>query len=100
MPKTALLDVPVTDDPDHTGSAADERVGRVVAKLDKLAERDGVSRTAVAIAFVMRHPAAPIPIIGTQNPARIAAAPQALRVNLSRADWYGIVAASQGAPLP
>ncbi len=83
-----------------TGSAADERVGRVVAKLDKLAERDGVSRTAVAIAFVMRHPAAPIPIIGTQNPARIAAAAQALRVNLSRADWYGIVAASQGAPLP
>ncbi len=82
------------------GSTNDERVSRVVTKLDELADRDGVSRAAVALAFIICHPATPIPIIGTRNPARIAAAAHALRVNLSRADWYGIVAASQGAPMP
>jgi predicted oxidoreductase len=77
-----------------------ERLNRVTAKLDEIAKRDGVSRAAVALAFVMRHPSRPIPIVGSQNPARIAAACDALRVNLSRADWYAIVVASQGAALP
>ena len=77
-----------------------ERLNAVVAKLDEIAKRDGVSRVAVALAFVMRHPSGPIPIVGTQNPTRIAAANDALRVNLSRADWYAIVVASQGAALP
>jgi predicted oxidoreductase len=81
-------------------SAADERLTRVNAKLDEFAKRERVSRVAVALAFVMRHPSGPIPIVGTQDPARIAAANDALRVNLSRADWYAVVVASQGAPLP
>ncbi|MCE9523068.1 MAG: aldo/keto reductase [Alphaproteobacteria bacterium] len=82
----------------HT--AEGERLNRVTAKLDEIAKRDGVSRVAVALAFVMRHPARPIPIVGTQNPERIMSANDALRINLSRADWYAIVVASQGAPLP
>lgn len=82
----------------HT--AEGERLNRVTAKLDELAKRDGVSRVAVALAFVMRHPSRPIPIVGTQSPERIATANEALRVNLSRADWYAIVVASQGAQLP
>jgi len=77
-----------------------ERLGHVTAKLDEIAKRDGVARVAVALAFVMRHPSGPIPIVGTQNPARIAAANDALRVNLSRADWYAILVASQGTALP
>jgi len=81
-------------------SAADERLNRVNAKLEELAHRDGVSGTAVALAFVMRHPSGPIPIVGSQNPARIAAANDALRVSLTRADWYSIVVASRGEPLP
>jgi 6-dehydroglucose reductase len=81
-------------------SAADERINRVSATLDELARRERVSRVAVALAFVMRHPSGPIPIIGTQNLSRIAAANDALRVSLSRADWYSIVVASKGEPLP
>ncbi len=82
----------------HT--AEGERLNRVTVKLDELAKRDGVSRVAVALAFVMRHPSRPMPIVGTQSPERIATANEALRVNLSRADWYAIVVASQGAQLP
>lgn len=82
------------------GSAADERLNRLNAKLDEFALRDAATRSAMALAFVMRHPSQPIPIIGTQDPARIAAANDALKINLSRADWYAILTASQGAPLP
>ncbi len=81
-------------------SAADERLNRVIAKLDELARRDRVSRVAVALAFVMRHPSGPIPIVGTQEPSRIAAANEAVRVNMSRADWYSVMTAGQGGPLP
>ena len=73
---------------------------RVAAKLDELAKLYGTSRVAIALAFVMRHPSQPIPIIGTQSPTRIAAANGALRVSLSRADWYSLVVAAQGKPLP
>jgi predicted oxidoreductase len=73
---------------------------RVTKKLDELATVYGTTRVAVALAFVIRHPSNPIPIIGTQNPSRIAAASDALRVNLSRTDWYALVVAAQGKPLP
>ena len=81
-------------------SLAEPAARRVTAKLDELAKLYGTTRVAVALAFVMRHPSNPIPIIGTQNPDRIAAANDALRVNLSRADWYSLVVAAQGKPLP
>lgn len=68
--------------------------------LDDLATRECVSRMAVALAFLLAHPAGIIPIVGTQQPARIRESTDAFRVTLTRADWYAIVEASQGAPLP
>jgi predicted oxidoreductase len=81
-------------------SSADPAASRVAAKLDELAKTYAATRVAVALAFVMRHPSSPIPIVGTQSPERIAAANEALRVHLSRADWYALVVAAQGKPLP
>jgi predicted oxidoreductase len=81
-------------------SSADPAARRVAAKLDELATLYGTTRVTMALAFVMRHPSSPIPIIGTQNPDRIAAANGALRVHLTRADWYSLVVAAQGKPLP
>lgn len=79
---------------------AETAARRVAAKLDELAKLYGTTRVAIALAFVMRHPAGAIPIVGTQNPARIAAANDALRVSLNRADWYALVVAARGEPLP
>ena len=72
----------------------------LLAVLDRLAEREGVGRADIAIAFVLAHPSRPVAILGTQNIDRIAAAPDALRVSLDRNDVYDIVVASDGAPLP
>jgi predicted oxidoreductase len=82
------------------GSGADERSRAVVAALDKVAAREDASRTAVALAWVLAHPSRPIAIIGTQNPTRIIESKQALRVRLTREDWYGILTASRQMRLP
>jgi len=68
--------------------------------LDTLAEREDVDRTAIALAFVLAHPSAPVAIIGSQNPQRIAGSVTALAVRLDRHDVYQIVQASEGVPLP
>jgi predicted oxidoreductase len=80
--------------------AADPGTRRVTARLDELARHYGTTRSAVAIAFVLCHPSQPIPIIGTQSVARIAATTAALNVSLTRADWYSLVVAARGEPLP
>ncbi len=68
--------------------------------IDTLAAREQVDRAAIALAFVLAHPAAPIAIIGSQTPERIAASTAALDVELSRTDVYDIIQASEGVPLP
>ncbi len=72
----------------------------LIATLDELAEREGVDRATICIAFVLAHPAAPVAILGTQTPARLAAAMGALDVSLDRADVYRIIQDSDGVPLP
>lgn len=82
------------------GLADSPRTDRVIAALEAIARRDGTSRTAVAYAWIMAHPARPVPLIGSQNPARIRAARSAYAVHLTREDWYRILVASRGSRLP
>ena len=92
----------------HLGLSADaardkthgDRLAALIECLDRLAAREGVARSAIALAFLHAHPAGVVPIIGTQRPERIRDSIAALRVQLSRTDWYEIVAASQGKRLP
>lgn len=77
-----------------------ERLHALLCKLDEIAAQQQTSRTAVALAFLLVHPAKMVPIIGTQQTERIRDSVAALRVQLTRTDWYAIFAASQGKPLP
>lgn len=72
----------------------------LVSVLDELATREGVSRAAVAVAFVLAHPAGAVAIVGTQRADRLADIASATRVHLSRTDVYRIIVASDGVPLP
>lgn len=72
----------------------------VAAALDEVAAAHGVSRTATAYSWIMAHPAGVIPIVGSQQPERIAEAADALKVRWTRADWYRVLVASRGVPLP
>jgi 6-dehydroglucose reductase len=76
------------------------RLAALLARLDEIAAREGVPRTAVALAWLLAHPSGAIPIVGTQQPARLAEAVRAFDVRLTRKDWYDVVIASQGARMP
>jgi predicted oxidoreductase len=78
----------------------DDRARAVVGLLDAKAGEYGVSRSAAAYSWIMAHPARPIPIVGTQNRERIADIPNAFTPRWTRADWYAVLVASQGHPLP
>lgn len=73
---------------------------QLVDVIDRIAAREAVERSHVAIAFVLAHPTAPIAIIGTQRPERITDSLRALTVTLDRADVYELIQASDGTPLP
>lgn len=82
------------------GAPTDDRSRRVAAALDAQAAKFGASRTAAAYSWIMAHPAQPIPIVGTQNPARIREAADAYKVRWTRQDWYEVLVASRGERLP
>ncbi len=79
---------------------ADERSLAVAAALDSVAGEAGVSRAAAAYAWIMAHPARPIPIVGTQNAARIAEIADVYRVRWTRQSWYDVLVAARGERLP
>lgn len=82
------------------GQGTDDRGRAVIEALDVIAREQHVGRAAVALAWIMAHPSRPIPIVGSQTPERITASADALRVKLSRTQWYAILTASRGVPLP
>lgn len=68
--------------------------------IDDIARTRNTTREQVAYAFVSSHPSAPVVLLGTQKPERIAAATSSPVQSLDRVDLYRIVAASEGRPLP
>ena len=59
----------------------------------------GVANTAIAIAWILRHPARMQPIIGTTNPGRVKDICKASDITLTRQEWYEIYRAA-GNKLP
>lgn len=80
--------------PDHA-----RRIG-LRETLDDIARDYGVSRTIIALAWLLKHPARIVPIIGTAKPERIREASQAGKVHLSRDEWYRLLEAARGERLP
>jgi predicted oxidoreductase len=76
-----------------------EKFPELNQKIDAIAAARGVTNTAIAIAWILRHPARMQPILGTTNPSRVKDACQASGVTLSRAEWYEIYLAA-GNKLP
>ncbi|UWR54263.1 aldo/keto reductase [Phaeobacter inhibens] len=70
--------------------------GQLAERLDAIAAAQGVDRAAVAIAFLLRHPARILPVLGTNNLARIKQATDALKVELDRPTWFKLYEAALG----
>jgi len=68
-------------------------------KINAIALSRGVNNTAIAIAWLLRHPAHMQPIVGTTNPGRVRDICKASGVKLTRQEWYDIYLAA-GNKLP
>jgi predicted oxidoreductase len=68
-------------------------------KINEIAAAKGVTNTAIAVAWILRHPAKIQPIVGTTNPSRLKDICKASGVNLTRSEWYQIYLAA-GNKLP
>lgn len=67
--------------------------------IDEMAAAKGVANTAIAIAWILRHPAKMQPIVGTTNAERLKDICKASDITLSRQEWYAIYLAA-GNKLP
>jgi predicted oxidoreductase len=70
------------------------------ARLDAIAREAGTDWTAVAIAWLLHHPARVIPVLGTNTLSRIATISDALRVPMDRQTWFELYALAQGHEVP
>ena len=68
--------------------------------LTRIGHAQGVEPGAVAMAFLLRHPARILPVMGTNSLSRIRGLADALKVTLSREDWFEIYSATLGAEVP
>ena len=81
-------------------SPASARDKAVAAELDRIGAQQGISRSVAAYSWLMAHPAGIVPIIGSQQATRIAEGAAALNVRWNRQDWYAVLVAARGAPMP
>ncbi|MDR0635899.1 MAG: aldo/keto reductase [Treponema sp.] len=64
------------------------------AKIDEVAAKYSVSNTAIAMAWLLRHPAKFQPVTGTMNLSRLSDCVKAAAITLSREEWYAIYLAA------
>jgi predicted oxidoreductase len=72
----------------------------IIEMLDAIAKARGSGRTAVALAWLLKHPARIMPIVGSTNVANIRAAAEADDLELSREEWYRLFEVARGQRLP
>lgn len=63
-------------------------------KLEEMGEKYGISKTGMAIAWILRHPAVIQPITGTMNMKRLEECIKASEIYITRQDWYDIYLAA------
>lgn len=72
----------------------------LVEVMRDMAAAKGCEMAALAIAWLLAHPARIMPVIGTNRLSRIAAMSEAFRVDLDREDWFILYQAALGHEVP
>ncbi len=69
---------------------------KVTQMLRDIAEASGTDAAAVAVAWLLAHPAGVLPVMGTNTLSRIARLTDAFRVDIDRQTWFGLYEAALG----
>ena len=70
------------------------RMRKAATLVNEIAARKGVTPAAIALAWLLHHPAGIIPVFSTTRPERIAENCKADTVELSRSEWYALFTAA------
>lgn len=88
----------------YSGRELDADMPKTIRETRRIVERiaavKGVSLEAVVLAWLMKHPAGIIPVIGTTNLERLRNCMEAEQIMLSRDEWYELLTAARGEPMP
>ncbi|OAI58077.1 hypothetical protein AYO49_01480 [Verrucomicrobiaceae bacterium SCGC AG-212-N21] len=79
-------------------NAAAQRLKLAVEKMS--ARYGGATLEQLAYAWILAHPANPLPILGTNKVERIQSAAKSVEIKLEREDWYALWEAAQGRQIP
>jgi len=71
-----------------------EKFPELNEKLEEIGGKYGVSKTTVAFAWILRHPAKMQPVTGTTNLTRLVDCIKASEIALTREEWYEIYRAA------
>jgi predicted oxidoreductase len=76
------------------------REQRIREVLELISRSHEAAPDQIAIAWLLRHPAKIVPVIGTNDTERMIRLSKAHTINLSRSEWFQIWTASAGHPVP
>tara|TARA_R110002049_G_scaffold309268_1_gene519569 strand:+ start:93127 stop:94101 length:975 start_codon:yes stop_codon:yes gene_type:complete len=82
------------------GTESTESEKRLADAISKIAQARETTASAVALAWILRHPACIQPILGTLKQQRITESIGADDLVLSRPEWYTLLEAARGQPVP
>ena len=68
--------------------------------MAKIGSDHGVDAAAVAVAWLLAHPAQIMPVMGTNNLSRISALSDAMKINMDSETWFELYTAALGKEVP
>ncbi len=82
------------------GSDSTDQQRRLAKEISTIANERETTDDAIALAWLLRHPAGIQPILGTRDTQRIGRSVLADDITLSRVEWYQLLEAARGQPVP
>jgi len=82
------------------GPPANDAIRRVQEVLRQLADVHGVAPATIAIAWLLRHPSRPIPVMGSRRVEALREVLAAFALSLDRESWYALWQAGRGHEVP
>jgi predicted oxidoreductase len=81
-------------------SESNDQANRVRSLLSELSEKYNSTPGQIALAWILSFPCKPQPVLGTGKTKRVTEAAKALSINLEKQDWFRLLEASNGHPVP
>ena len=77
-----------------------DQKNRIQKQIFTLCDKYNCTEQQLLLAWLLRHPAKIYPVVGTTNPERLALSVAAEKIKLELSDWFILMEASMGKPLP